>query len=91
MIKNLMSILIFTLCLSHCTEFAMLSSSAGIAVSNNVYAKAYSGVDFLTIIKTEKDIKTHVYNHLTASTPWNPPGGSGSGSSTEKDHSPHVD
>jgi len=42
----------------------MLSSGAGIAVSNNVYAKAYSGVDFLTIINTEKDIKTHVYNRL---------------------------
>ena len=47
-----------------CTEFAMLSSTAGIAVSNNVYAKAYSGVDFLTIIKTEKDIKTHIYHSL---------------------------
>ena len=90
MIKSLMSILILTLCLSHCTEFAMLSSSAGIAVSNNVYAKAYSGVDFLTIIQTEKDIKTHVYNHLTEQ-PRNPPSGSGSGSSTEKDHSPHAD
>ena len=42
----------------------MLSSTAGIAVSNNVYAKAYSGVDFLTIIKTEKDIKTHIYHSL---------------------------
>jgi hypothetical protein len=49
---------------SSCTEFAMLSSTAGIAVSNNVYARAYSGVDFLTIIKTEKDIKTHIYHHL---------------------------
>ena len=47
-----------------CTEFAMLSSTAGIAVSNNIYAKAYSGVDFLTIIKTEKDIKTHIYYTL---------------------------
>ena len=47
-----------------CTEFAMLSSGAGIAVTNNVYAKAYSGVDFLTIIKTEKDIKKHVYERL---------------------------
>ena len=65
MIKNLMSILILTLCLSHCTEFAVLSSSAGIAVSNNVYAKAYSGVDFLTIISTEKDIKMHAYDALT--------------------------
>ena len=42
----------------------MLSSTAGIAVSNNVYAKAYSGVDMLTIIKTEKDIKTHIYHSL---------------------------
>ena len=49
---------------SSCTEFAILSSSAGIAVSNNVYAKAYSGIDFLTIIKTEKDIKTHIYHSL---------------------------
>ena len=49
---------------SSCTEFALLSSTAGIAASNNVYAKAYSGVDFLTIIKTEKDIKTHIYHSL---------------------------
>ena len=49
---------------SSCTEFAMLSSTAGIAASNTVYAKAYSGVDFLTIIKTEKDIKTHIYHSL---------------------------
>ena len=49
---------------SSCTEFAMLSSTAGIAASNNIYAKAYSGVDFLTIIKTEKDIKTHIYHSL---------------------------
>ena len=49
---------------SSCTEFAILSSGAGIAVSNNVYAKAYSGLDFLTIIQTEKDIKTHIYHSL---------------------------
>jgi len=64
MIKSLMSILVLTLCLSHCTKFAMLSSTAGVAVSNNVYTKAYSGVDFLTIISTEKDIKTHIYHSL---------------------------
>ena len=95
MIKNLMSILILTLCLSHCTEFAILSSTAGVAASNNMFAKTYSGIDFLTIIQTEKDIKTHVYNHLTEQpssehSP-SPPMGYGSGSSTEKDHSPHVD
>ena len=42
----------------------MFSSTAGIAVSQNAYAKAYSGIDFLTIIKTEKDIKTHIYHSL---------------------------
>ena len=47
-----------------CTEFAMLSSGAGIAVSQNAYAKVYSGIDFLTIMRTEKDIKTHIYHSL---------------------------
>ena len=47
-----------------CTEFAMLSSGATIAVSHNAYAKAYSGIDFLTIISTEKDIKKHIYESL---------------------------
>ena len=49
---------------SSCTEFAILSSGAGIAVSQNAYAKVYSGIDFLTIVRTEKDIKTHVYHSL---------------------------
>ena len=49
---------------SSCTEFALLSSSAGIAASNTVYAIAYNGIDVLTIIKTEKDIKTHAYEAL---------------------------
>tara|TARA_R110000851_G_scaffold302530_1_gene459366 strand:- start:331 stop:474 length:144 start_codon:yes stop_codon:yes gene_type:complete len=39
----------------------MLTSGAGIATSNSVYAKTYSGIDFLTIMRTEKDIKTHLY------------------------------
>ena len=42
----------------------MLSSGAGIAVSHNTYAKAYSGIDFLTIINTEKNIKTHLYENI---------------------------
>ena len=49
---------------SSCTEFAMISSGATIAVSQNAYAKAYSGADFLTIVSTEKDIKTHIYHNL---------------------------
>ena len=49
---------------SSCTEFAMLSSGATIAASHNAYAKVYSGMDMLTIVSTEKDIKTHIYHSL---------------------------
>ena len=59
---------IFTLCVilltcSGCSEFALLASGSSIAVSQNAYAKAYSGIDVLTIMQTDKDIKTHVYNN----------------------------
>ena len=57
-------ITVVVLLTSSCTEFAILSSSAGIAVSQSTYAKAYSGIDFLTIMRTEKDIKTHIYHSL---------------------------
>ena len=50
--------------LTGCTEFAMLSSIGGVAISHNTYAKAYSGLVFLTIINTEKDIKTHIYETI---------------------------
>ena len=57
-------ITVVVLLTSSCTEFAILSSGAGIAVSQSAYAKAYSGIDFLTIMRTEKDIKTHIYYNL---------------------------
>ena len=63
-LKRTLLLLILMVC-TGCTELAMLSSGATIAVSHNAYAKAYSGVDFLTIISTEKDIKKHVYETLT--------------------------
>jgi len=62
--STMMMLTVLVILTSSCTEFALLSSTAGIAASNNVYAKAYSGIDFLTIIKTEKDIKTHIYHSL---------------------------
>jgi len=49
---------------SSCTELAILSSGATVAVGQNAYMKAYSGIDVLTIINTEKDIRTHVYEGL---------------------------
>ena len=57
----IMAVVVLT---SSCTEFAIMSSTAGIAVSQNAYVKAYGSIDFLTIIKTEKDIKTHIYHSL---------------------------
>ncbi len=63
LLKIVLLLLMLTVC-TGCTEFAMLSSGATIAVSQNVYTKAYSGVDMLTIIQTEKDIKTHAYERL---------------------------
>ena len=61
----MMLLTVLVILTSSCTEFAMLSSGAGIAVSQNAYAKAYSGIDFLTVISTEKDIKRHAYEALT--------------------------
>ena len=62
--KKLIPLLLTLMVCTGCTELAMLSSGATIAVSHNAYAKAYSGIDFLTIINTEKDIKTHAYEAL---------------------------
>ena len=45
-----------------CSEFAILMSGSSIAISQNAYARAYSGVDMLTIMSTEKSIKKHVYD-----------------------------
>ena len=60
----MMLLTVLVILTSSCTELAILSSGAGITVSQNAYAKAYSGIDFLTIMQTEKDIKTHVYHSL---------------------------
>ena len=48
---------------SSCTEFALLMSGSSIAISQNAYVKAYNGLDVLTIMATEKDIKKHLYEN----------------------------
>ena len=47
-----------------CSEFALLASASSVAASQNAYARAYSGVDMLTIMSTKKDIKTHTYERV---------------------------
>ena len=47
-----------------CTEFAMIMSGGGLAVNHNAYVRAYNGAEVLTIINTDKDIKTHLYETI---------------------------
>ena len=56
---------ILAVLLNGCTKFALLSSGGSLAISNNTYAKVYSGIDLATTLTTEKDIKTHTYHYLT--------------------------
>ena len=63
MIRTMTLLLILAAC-TGCTNFALLTSGAGIAVSHNAYIKVYNGIDLLSIVKTEKDIKTHLYESI---------------------------
>ena len=45
-----------------CSEFALLMSAGSIGVSQNAYAKAYNGIDVLTLMSTEKSMKKHIYD-----------------------------
>ena len=46
---------------SSCSQFTLLASGAGLAASQNTYAKMYNSVDVLMIMSTEKSIKEQVY------------------------------
>jgi hypothetical protein len=60
------TIILVILCvlLNGCSEFALLMSGSSIAISQNVYSIAYSGVDVITIIQTDKSIKEHAYDKI---------------------------
>ena len=64
MIRKIFMLCVILVACSGCSEFALLASGSSIAVSQNAYARAYSGVDVLTIMQTDKDIKRHVYDKL---------------------------
>jgi len=64
MIRKIFMLCVILLTCSGCSEFALLASGTSIAVSQNAYARAYSGVDVLTIMQTDKDIKRHVYDKI---------------------------
>ena len=64
MIRKTFMLCVILLTCNGCSEFALLASGSSIAISQNAYARAYSGVDVLTIMETEKDIKTHTYEKI---------------------------
>ncbi len=61
--RSIILIIVFIL-LNGCSGFSILMSGTGIVISQNVYSKAYSGADILTIIKTDKSIKEHAYDKI---------------------------
>ena len=62
-LKKLTYIGMFLL-LTGCSELLLLSSGAGVAVSQSPMVNAYNGVDMITILSTDKDIKKHAYDKL---------------------------
>ena len=60
--KKILLISLLGIITTGCSEFALLASGSSLAVSQNTYAKLYNGVDFLTVISTEKSINTHAYD-----------------------------
>ena len=61
MMKKIFLVCAILITCTSCSEFALLASGSSVAVSQNAYAKAYSGIDMLSIMYTEKGIKRHIY------------------------------
>ena len=64
MTRKIFMLCVILLTCSGCSEVALLASGSSIAVSQNAYVKAYNGVDVLTIMQTDKDIKMHTYEKV---------------------------
>ncbi len=64
MTRKIFMLCVILLTCNGCSEFALLASGSSIAISQNAYVKAYNGVDVLTIVQTDKDIKRHAYEMI---------------------------
>ena len=56
--------LLMLITMTSCSELLLLSSVGGVAVSQSPVIKAYNGIDAITIMKTDKDIKKHAYEKI---------------------------
>ena len=61
--KKILLISLLLITITGCSEFALLMSGSSVAISQNSYAKIYNGMDVLTIMSTEKSMKSHVYDN----------------------------
>ena len=64
MIRKIFMLCVILITCSSCSEFALLASGASIAGTQNAYVKAYNGIDVLTIMQTDKDLKRHAYEMI---------------------------
>ena len=64
MMKKIFLLCVILITCTSCSEFALLASGTSVAISQNAYTRAYSGVDVLTIMSTDKDIKRHMYDQI---------------------------
>ena len=64
MMKKIFMLCVILITCSSCSEFALLASGSSVIAGQNAYARVYSGVDMLTIMGTDKDIKRHVYDKI---------------------------
>ncbi len=64
MIRKIFMLCVILLTCSSCSEFALLASGTSVAVSQNAYARVYSGADVLSIMYTDKDLKKHTYERV---------------------------
>jgi len=62
MIRTIL-LLLMLMALTACSEFALLMSGSSVAISQNAYVKVYNGMDVLTIMRTDKSMKKHVYDN----------------------------
>ena len=60
----LLTLTIAVLILTSRSEVLLLGSIGGTVVSQSPAVKAYNGIDAITIMKTNKDIKKHAYDKL---------------------------
>jgi len=68
MIKKCLVLIVGLLLLTGCSQFATLSmigSTTSLVASQNTFYKAYSGLDVVTFMATDKGIKTHAYETVT--------------------------